>query len=138
MKAIAIVLIERSDGALFVHRRRDDKWVFPGLHGLGAGGRIEPGETPAQGAQRELLEETGLEAPVRPITHFVFDNEGVRYQVHLFHVQAQGPIQNHDAEWSSSGFRSQAQVDALLAAGELCPDTAECYRRAYGRPLADR
>jgi 8-oxo-dGTP pyrophosphatase MutT (NUDIX family) len=53
--AVAVALIASSRGVLVV-RRRDHvpPWAFPG-------GKIEPDETPAEAAVREVAEETGLQ-----------------------------------------------------------------------------
>jgi len=51
------------DGMLLItHERRADQWRIPG-------GRLEPGETPAECCARELLEETGY--IVRPDVQFL-------------------------------------------------------------------
>jgi 8-oxo-dGTP pyrophosphatase MutT (NUDIX family) len=121
---IAIIVVRNARGDFFVHRRRADKRVFPGLYGLGAGGRIEADETPLQGARRELREETGIDADPEPVIAFPFTSGGVHYMVHLFEVRHEGSIANHHAEWSWSGWESPDQVAARLARGELCPDTA--------------
>jgi len=55
-----------EDGkVLLVHHNRFDKWVPPG-------GYVEPGETFAQTAEREFLEETGIAVEaisIQPIIH---------------------------------------------------------------------
>ncbi len=61
MKTVVAALIE-SDGKLLVcQRRRTDSfglmWEFPG-------GKLEPGETPAQAIARELYEELGVTAQI--------------------------------------------------------------------------
>jgi ADP-ribose pyrophosphatase YjhB (NUDIX family) len=52
----AAVLVARDGRVLLMERQRDGHhyWVLPG-------GGVEPGETPAAGARRELAEETGLQ-----------------------------------------------------------------------------
>ncbi len=48
-----VVFVHDGSGFLFCRKRSKDTWECPGGH-------IEPGETAAQGALRELYEETGL------------------------------------------------------------------------------
>ena len=58
------VLVRRTDGQLFVHRRSDGKDLWPGWHDCAAGGVIRPGEDPAAAAGRELAEELGVPVAV--------------------------------------------------------------------------
>jgi 8-oxo-dGTP diphosphatase len=54
--ASAIVL-DDHDRVLLVHHNKIGKWLYPGGH-------IDPNEDPAQAAQREVLEETGIHTQV--------------------------------------------------------------------------
>ena len=59
---VVVAAVIESDGKLLVcQRRRGDTfglmWEFPG-------GKLQPGETPAQGLARELREELGVDAQV--------------------------------------------------------------------------
>lgn len=58
-----IVVVVRREGELLAMRRAPERL---GYWSLVAGG-LEPEETPQEAAQRELLEETGLRAGVRPL-----------------------------------------------------------------------
>lgn len=85
----AINVLENSAGELLLLRRASHLRLAPGLWGFPAG-HLEPGESPAQCAARELGEEIGLAHEVRlmrtlgPIrdTHY-----GGIYEIHLFHQQ---------------------------------------------------
>jgi 8-oxo-dGTP diphosphatase len=61
MITVVAALILRDAKLLVCQRRRDDshglQWEFPG-------GKIEPGESPAQALIRELREELGIEARI--------------------------------------------------------------------------
>lgn len=53
--AIALVVVRDEDRFVLVDEHRDRGWYLPA-------GRVDPGETLAEGARREVLEESGLEA----------------------------------------------------------------------------
>lgn len=76
-----------DDGArLLLLERAADAALGPGLWGLPAG-RIEPGESPAMAAQREMFEEIGSEHRtelVRYVGPLRDTYYGGRFEIHLF------------------------------------------------------
>lgn len=55
--ATGIVFNRAHTKLLLVHHRKLDKWAAPGGH-------VEPDETPAEAALREIYEETGVKAEI--------------------------------------------------------------------------
>lgn len=62
MHRSAQVLVFNARGELFLQKRSRTKDEFPGLWDSSAAGHVDPGETYAECAQRELLEELGIDA----------------------------------------------------------------------------
>jgi 8-oxo-dGTP pyrophosphatase MutT (NUDIX family) len=56
---VAIIILRDDEGRYFIHQRRADRDTFPSRWGVGAGGKVESGESPDDAAQRELWEEAG-------------------------------------------------------------------------------
>ena len=56
------ILIRHRDGDFLLTRRDPEKDVYPGCLEASAGGSALAGESPEEGARREMLEETGLTA----------------------------------------------------------------------------
>ena len=54
------ILVRHTDGDYLLMHRSPDKSVFPGYLEATAGGGVMKGETPFEGAIRELREETGI------------------------------------------------------------------------------
>lgn len=59
---VADILVKHADGDFLVMRRDLHKQPFPGKYEAGASGSLLAGETPYEGALRELKEETGISA----------------------------------------------------------------------------
>jgi 8-oxo-dGTP pyrophosphatase MutT (NUDIX family) len=88
--AARVLLIDEAGRVLLFHGidpadPTDDYWVTPG-------GGLEPGESPVQGAVRELFEETGLrvdpatlgEPVFRNVVEFSFDGRRYRQEQDFF------------------------------------------------------
>lgn len=56
------VFIQHADGDLLFMKRSSEKELYPNIYECGAGGSVLAGETSLEAAQREMLEETGLQA----------------------------------------------------------------------------
>lgn len=57
---VSEVFVKHTDGSILLMQRDFEKVGFPGLFEAGASGSILKGETPYEGAVRELMEETGI------------------------------------------------------------------------------
>ncbi|HBN86412.1 MAG TPA: NUDIX hydrolase [Clostridiales bacterium] len=57
---VSEVLVKHTDGSFLLMQRDWNKTGYPGVFEAGASGSILKGETPYQGAVRELKEETGI------------------------------------------------------------------------------
>jgi 8-oxo-dGTP diphosphatase len=103
--AVAAGILRRAGRILICQRRAEQdhalKWEFPG------GGKLEPGETPAEALIRELKEELGIEA-VAPIEltryEFAYPNKRPILLVFLEVPGWQGGIENRifeRLEWAA-------------------------------------
>jgi mutator protein MutT len=123
-----VIIVQNSSGQLFVHQRSADRKMFPLLYGLGAGGHVEPKESPAQAAKRELKEELNLNTKVEPLFSIDFESDKIKHTIHVFKVSYDGEIkQCKEFKWS--GWMNIEQVDQLVANNKLCPDTKVLYEK---------
>jgi isopentenyldiphosphate isomerase len=68
---VAVTVCRDAGGRILVHRRSQRLSRFPGLHEVAVGGAVAVGESYEDAAVRELAEELGVRAQVRPVTRFL-------------------------------------------------------------------
>ena len=127
------VAVVRGETVLLVKRARAPS---QGLYAY-PGGKVEPGETLAQAAARELREETGLEATgYRPLRDIHIDgraeDHAVDYLLSVFGAAYAGgePVASDDAE--TAAFYSLAEMAEMPLAGEVFSVAEELLRPAAG------
>ncbi|MGW4766618.1 NUDIX hydrolase [Nocardia sp. NPDC004278] len=133
--ASAGVLVRSGDGErIYVHRRTETKMVFAGMHDCLAGGVVDPGETPAQTAVRELAEELGIMLPadapplsLRARASWDGSWQGAPMRCHLFayELRYDGPIRHQPEEIADGWWWTDAELRAHLAdpTWSFVPDT---------------
>jgi isopentenyldiphosphate isomerase len=118
------VVVRRSDGRILVHRRRDDKDVWPGRWDLAVGGVVGHGESYDDAAVRELGEEVGIAgAAPRFVRHATYEDADVLEQAHLYEVAWDGPVRFVDGEVVEARWMTRDEVVALVATAPFCPDS---------------
>lgn len=118
---VSSVLVRNSAGEVYLHRRSMAKDIYPGAYDVWAGGVLSPGESPEDGARRELEEELGVSGvPLRPLFVERFEAERGRCITHCFEVLYDGEI-THQPEEVMSG--EWVPVDDLRARLRTARDT---------------
>lgn len=130
--ATGIVVVNRR-GEVYVHRRTNDKDVYPGRWDLAAGGALAAGEDPLDGARRELAEELGITGvPLELLGEGDYRDERVDLHAWLYRVTWDGPVVHQASEVAWGGWMSLDGVRALAAdpSRPLMPDTLSLWHRA--------
>lgn len=124
--ASAGVLLRDPGGRVLVHRRTQHKALWPGAHDVLAGGVLAPGESPVDGARRELAEELGVTGvALRPLARTAWDDGTLRCHLHAFTAPHDGPVVLQAAEVADAWWWTPAELAAHLADATwpFVPDT---------------
>ncbi|SHF05010.1 NUDIX hydrolase [Streptoalloteichus hindustanus] len=115
--AAASVLLRSTDGQrVYVHRRTDDKDVYPGMYDCWAGGVLAAGEQPEECARRELAEELGVRGvPLTPMFTVPFVDPPVRYHAFTFEARWDGPVVHQPEEIAEGGWLPLDELRARLS-----------------------
>lgn len=115
------VLVVTEDGQFVCFRQT--KYGVEGTSLAPVGGYLEPGEDPLVAAQRELLEETGYEAPEWiGLGHYGVDGNRGAGMAHFFLARGARRVAEPDAddlEEQELLLLDRAEVEAGIASGEF-------------------
>ncbi len=114
------VAVRSTDGRVLVHRRADDKDLWPGRWDLAVGGVVAAGESYDDAAARELAEELGVRAVLRPLGAGAYRDADVDLLARVYTAV-------HDGEVVWAGFVPVAEVAARVAAdpASWVPDSVQ-------------
>lgn len=126
-RAVAVA-IARPDGRVILQQRsRRDAW-HPGRWTLSCTGHVKEGETYAQAAARELLEELGIDAPLTPMRKYLLptirdgrltENEWVT----LFSATSDAKVDADPVELEGVKEFTSVELREMLEGEELTPDS---------------
>jgi isopentenyldiphosphate isomerase len=120
-RSVAII-VQASDGRLLVHRRADDKDVYPGYWDLAAGGVVAAGEPSDLAAERELAEELGIGgAHLEFVTEERFEDDHAREVCRVYRTVHDGPYRFDDGEVSEARLVDAAELAVLLDTHPFLP-----------------
>lgn len=118
------VVVTSSDGRLLVHRRSDDKDLWPGRWDLAVGGVVGAGEDVDVAARRELAEEIGVDAEPEPIGgDAAYADADVDLLARRYRVVHDGPFTFADGEVVEARLVDRAELDQLLRTESFVPDS---------------
>ncbi len=121
-RAVSIAVMS-TDGRLLVHRRADDKDVWPGMWDIAAGGVVSAGEDYDTAAQRELAEELGVEGVgLQPLGAGRYRDDAVALIGRGYLAVSDGPFACTDGEIAEVRWVDRAALDELMATEQFVPD----------------
>ena len=122
------VLVRRSTGEIYVHRRADTKDLWPGRHDCAAGGVLQAGEDPDEAATRELAEELGIEgAQLTPLVRRWYRDADTCYFAYAYVTTWDGAVRFTDGEVADGWWEEPSVLYARLQdpSWPFVPDTRD-------------
>jgi len=109
------IFIFNSKGKLYLQKRSPYKDQYPEHWDTSAAGHTDTGESPIEAAQRELMEELGLDAPLTEVLQYPACLETGWEFVTLFTARTDDPIHLNLEEATTGDYFSPDQLTQLLA-----------------------
>jgi isopentenyldiphosphate isomerase len=104
------VLVFNQRGELLLQKRSMDKDVAPGRWDTSVGGHVNPGESLAKAAARELMEELGVEAEPEFVYSYVHTNPYETEVVHTYTCRHDGGFAFNREEIDEVRFWSIGEI----------------------------
>ena len=117
------VVVRTTDDLVVVHRRAGWKDVYPGAWDCCFGGVLDAGEGWDAAAARELAEEAGITAGLRPLGGGSFDDGGAPVIGRVYEAVHDGPYPCPDGEVVEVRTIPRGELAAFLAERPHCPDS---------------
>lgn len=117
------ILVRSTAGKVLIHRRSDDKDLWPGWWDFAVGGVVGAGESYDDAARRELFEEMGITAEPHPIGGGSYADDHVALIARCFGVTHDGAVQPQDGEVAEFEWVDVARLRSLVHERKFLPDS---------------
>ena len=126
---VTATFVFHPDGRLFVQQRAPTKDAYPGLFDPCVGGTVTSGEAYAANAAREVAEELGIDgAPLYFLFGHRFRDAVTNSIIRVFACVHGGAVRLQEAEVAGGEWRAPGELERLIAAGRVCPDSVAAWR----------
>lgn len=127
------ILVRAGDGRVLIHRRSDDKDVWPGWWDIAVGGVVTAGEEYSDAARRELREEMGIDATPVEVGRGSYDDDQVSLIARMYEVTHDGVVAPQDGEVAEFEWVSVPTLEGLLLSRKFLPDSLSLLgQRLFG------
>ncbi len=121
-RAVGVVIFDKK-GRILLQKRSLTKDLQPGYWGISAAGHVSKGETYEQAVRRELVEELGIDVPVKHLHTRYFEDEREAEMNALYKTIYEGPFQTSPDEIDHVAFFSKEELDKKISSGEVMLST---------------
>jgi len=121
MHRSGIVFLLRSDGRVLIQHRSPTKRIFPDCDDASCAFHVKYGESYEGAAERELVEETGVSAPLKYLGKFSHHDQPERQMVAVFSCTSDKHVILDKNEATSAEFRTKEEIDEIVASRRTTP-----------------
>lgn len=111
-RAIGIIIFDDQDHIL-LQKRSKNKDMSPGLYTISTSGHVDKGETYRKTAKRELLEELGVNLPIKQKNRFLAELEKETEMHCLFTAKSNRPFYPNKDEVDEVKFVTKSQLGKM-------------------------
>jgi dipeptidase E len=127
------VLVFNRAGELFIHLRTPLKDVYPSHWDIAIGGVVAAGESFAQGVQRELQEELGVQTEAEELFPFRYADENSALQGMVYRAMHEGPFHLQPEEIVRGEFVPLHEIEERARHQPFCPDSLALLTQVRAR-----
>jgi 8-oxo-dGTP pyrophosphatase MutT (NUDIX family) len=120
------IAVFSSTGRLLIHRRSDEKDIWPGWWDIAAGGVVAAGETYEQAACRELTEELGIAVGPSELQYLGqarYVDDSLAAICRGYRAVHDGPFTFADGEVAEARWVSFDELETMRATHDFLPDS---------------
>ena len=116
-----MVFLSRSDRSVLLQHRGPAKKTFPSRYDASWAFHVSYGESYSDAAGRELIEETGISAPLTPVGKFTHHDPPEHQIVTGFLARSEEPVRIDPAESTGFEFLSCDEIDRVVTNDPVTP-----------------